>query len=280
MFKTLNCWFIFMKFKVEQNSHPNLPKYPSDDYQLAFKFAKKLHSELGSFLKAAILFGSAARGQKPLYGERDIDVLCIIDDLTITLSKEVIQSYRVITENVAAKVTHRLHITTLKLTTFWEYVRQGDPIAVNMLRDGIPLHDSGFFQPAQQLLFKGRIRPSRESIWTYFTRAPATLQNADWHILQATLDLYWAVVDAAHAAMMQLGDVPPTPGHLSDMINDRLVKRGVLPAKYSKMMANFYDLQKKIIHRRVQKITGKQYDDYKKHAEDFVDKMQKIVRNA
>lgn len=269
-----------MKFSVKERPHSNLPKYPSDDYKLAFKFGRELHKELGNFLKAAVLFGSVATGKKPDYGERDIDVLCIIDDLTITLSPEVIQSYRVITENVAAKVTHRLHITTLKMTTFWEYVRQGDPIAINMLRDGIPLHDAGFFRPAQELLFKGRIRPSRESIWTYFTRAPATLNNADWHVLQATIDLYWAVVDSAHAAIMHLGEVPPTPGHLSDLIEKKLVKPGILPMKYAKLMENFYDLQKKIIHRRVHRISGKQYDQYKEHAEEFVKAMQKVVRHA
>jgi len=266
-----------MKFSVKEQKHPNIARYPGSDLDLARKFASEMHKELGPFIKAAILFGSTAREEKPLYGERDIDVLLVIDDLTQILSQEVVQSYRVITENVASRVSKRLHITTLKLTTFWDYVRIGDPIAINMLRDGVPLHDTGFFEPAQHLLFQGRVRPTRESIWTYFSRAPATLGNADWHILQATLDLYWAVTDAAHAALMHIGEVPPTPGHMAELIDKRLCREGHLPQKYAKTMRDFFVLQKRIIHRELQKVTGREYDQYKKDAEDFVKTMQGIV---
>jgi len=265
-----------MEFKIHEKKHPNLPKYPSTDYDLAKRFSTEMHKELGDFVKAIILFGSAAREEKPLYGERDIDVLIIINDLTIAMSNEVIQAYRVITESTASKISKRLHITTLKLTSFWDYTRNGDPIAINMIRDGIPLYDSGFFQPVQELLFQGRIRPTKESIWTYFARAPATINNADWHLLQATLDLYWAVVDSAHAALMQLGEIPPTPGHIADLLEKKIPGH----SKYAKLMRLFYKLQKQITHREIQKITGKQYDEFKNHAEDFVKTMQKIVDKA
>lgn len=277
MFKRVNTSIKNMQFKLQQKSHPNVPKYQTTDYDYAKRFAELLHAELKDFLKAAVLFGSTAREEKPLYGERDVDVLIIIDDLTTVLSEEVIQSYRVITENTAAKVTHRLHITTLKLTTFWEYVRSGDPIAINMLRDGVPLYDTGFFEPAQQLLFQGRVRPSRESIWTYFARAPATLNNANWHILQATLDLYWAVTDSAHAALMHAGEVPPTPGHLAELLDKKFVRHGKLNKKYSDMMDTFFKLQKKIVHRQIQELSGKEFDHYKRDAEEFVKTMQAIV---
>jgi len=266
-----------MRFSLKDQKHPNANKYGTSDQDLARRFASSMHEELGAFMKGAILFGSTARDERPLYGERDIDVLIIVDDLTHMLSTEVVQSYRVITENCAAKISKRLHITTLKLTTFWEYVRSGDPIAINMLRDGVPLYDAGFFEPVQHLLFQGRIRPTRESVWTYFARAPATLGNADWHILQATLDLYWAVVDSAHAALMHHGDIPPTPAHLSDMINKRFCKEGKLPKRYADTMHKFFSLQKQIVHRELQRVSGREFDSYKKEAEDFVKTMQGIV---
>src|SRR3989338_5599290 len=122
MFKTLRKQDECMEFKVRARAHPNVPKYHSVDFELAKKFALAMEKELGQFLKSAVLFGSVARSEKPAIGERDIDVLIIINDLTAILSEEVIQSYRVITENTAWKVSRRLHITTLKLTTFWEHV--------------------------------------------------------------------------------------------------------------------------------------------------------------
>jgi uncharacterized protein (UPF0332 family) len=89
--------------------------------------------------------------------------------------------------------------------------------------------------------------------------------------------LYWAVVDAAHAALMKVGEVPPTPGHVSDLINKKLVKPKYVAKKYADMMDMFYNLQKKIVHRQVRTITGSEYDMYKKKAEEFVKVMQKIV---
>jgi len=64
-----------MKFKVPVKKHANIPKYPSGDFDLARKFSKMLHKEMGDFIKAVVLFGSTAREEKPLYGERDIDLL-------------------------------------------------------------------------------------------------------------------------------------------------------------------------------------------------------------
>lgn len=265
-----------MDFSIKEREHPNIRNYSGDDYKLAKKFADAMQKELGDFLKAAILFGSAARSEKPLY-ERDIDVLMLINDLTLVLSPEVVQAYRVITERVASDVSKRLHITTMKLTNFWEYIRNGDPLAVNMLRDGVPLYDIGVFEPMQMLLFQGRIRPTKESIYVYFARAPVTLINADWHILQATLDLYWAVVDAAHAALMKVGEVPPTPSHIAKLIYEKLVKKKLVSKRAADAMDFFYLLSKKITHREIQNITGKQYDQYKEEAHDFVKEMEHVI---
>ena len=65
--------------------------------------------------------------------------------------------------------SEKLHITTLKFTSFWEYIRAGDPVGVNILREGMALIDSGFFEPMQQLLIQGKMRPSPEAVWVYFS---------------------------------------------------------------------------------------------------------------
>jgi len=272
-----------MEFKVKQRRHPNTARYPTADYQCAEKFSLAIRKELGDFVKAIVLFGSAARatehGLKPdkSLHEHDIDVLIIINDLTMVLTQEVTEAYRVITENTAAKISRRLHITTMKLTSFWDYMRNGDPVAVNMLRDGVPLHDVGIFEPLQMLLFQGRIRPTKESIWNYYARAPATLANANWHILQAALDLYWAVIDAAHAALMKVGEIPPSPSHVADLLEQRLVKPGLIAKRYADAMRFFYELSRKITHREIRDIPGKKFDEYRTLAEDFVNAMKKVI---
>lgn len=265
-----------MQFKVQQRENPNTPKKITEDFQLAKRFALAVQKELGDFLKSAVLFGSAARPSRAI-GIGDIDVLLLINDLTRLLTPEVIEAYRVVVERTAAKITKRLHITTMKLTNFWDYVRNGDPVIINVLRDGYPLYDVGVFEPAQWLLFQGRVRPTRESVYTYAARAPLTLVNSEWHVLQAALDLYWACIDAAHAALMHVGEIPPTPGHVGDLIRKHFVKTGLLTKKYPDTMDELFVLQKRITHREIRSIKGKEYDDLRAKSEDFVKAMRGII---
>ena len=61
------------------------------------------------------------------------------------------------------------------------------------------------------------------------------------------------------------------------MLDDKLVKKGMLEKKYVQIMQNFYKLSRGIMHRQIQEISGKQYDVYLKDAKEFVDRIEKIV---
>jgi len=264
-----------VKFQVNRRTNPNLDKYPNQDLNLVKAFSRKLQTEFGDFLKGIVLFGSSAR--KDISERSDIDVLVVVDDLSIRMTREVIEAYKIIVEKTIAKVSTKLHVTSLTMTSFWEYARAGDPVAVNMLRDGVAIIDSGFFNPLQSLLIQGRIRPSKESIWSYFGRSPRTLLNSKWHLNQATLDLYWAVIDAAHSALMKEGEIPPSPEHVADLLEEKLVKNKLLEKKYILTMRKFYKIMKGITHREIKEVTGKEFDAYLKEAEEFVSRMQKYI---
>lgn len=267
-----------MEFKVQRQPRPNAEKYSKEHFDIAYKFAEKGYKEFGTFIKCIVLFGSATREQTPS-PEGDIDILIVIDDMSIELRPEVVQTYRIIVQKLIGDISQRLHITTLKLTSFWEYVKAGDPVAVNILRDGVALIDTGMFDPLQMLLRQGRIRPTPEAVWSYFVRAPATILNSKWHVLQACVDLYWAVVDAAHAALMRVDEIPPSPKHVAALLDDALVKRGMLDKKYPIIMQNFFDLMKKITHREIKSVRGLDYDRYCLDAEDFINQMKRIVES-
>ncbi len=267
-----------MKLDIPKKQHPNLERYYKEDVDTAYRFTNEIYAELGSFVRAVVLFGSTVRKTKGPGG--DIDILVIVDDLMMNLTSEVIEAYRLIVQKTVVKVSTKLHITTLRFTAFWDYIRNGDPIAINLLRDGVALIDSGFFDPMQALLKKGRIRPTQESIWTYYSRAPNTLSNSKWHVAQAVLDLYWAVIDSAHAALMRTGEIPPTPEHVADLMEEKLVKRKMLEQKYVATMRNFYKLMKMITHGELKDIRGEDFDKYHKVAEDFVHRMRRIIEHG
>ena len=266
-----------MDFKIEERENPNKVKYKESDLHLARKFSIKIKQEMGDMIKAVVVFGSSARKDAKAH---DIDVLVLIDDLTFQLSRELVETYRVIVTKLVQAVSLKLHITSLKYSSFWEYVRAGDPVAVNILRDGVALIDTGIFRPLQVLLERGRIRPTPESMWTYFSRAPLTLRNAKWHLLQGALDLYWAVIDAAHSALMKIQEVPPNPEHVADLLEEKLVKRGKLTKKHVKIMRKFYVLSKMITHREIKQISGQEFDLYAAEATEFIDAVKEFLEKG
>ena len=264
-----------MEFRIQKKENENIHRYPTEDLKLAQKFSTLLKKELGDFMLASVVFGSSVRRDST--PKSDIDVLIVSDDASFVINDALVESYRIIVERVIGEISPKLHITSMTYTSFWEYVKAGDPVAVNILRDGVALIDTGFFEPLQMLLKQGRIRPSEESVWRYFGRAPRTLINSKWHLMQATLDLYWAVIDAAHAVLMRAHQIPPTPEHVADLLDKAYVKNKLLEKKYVDTMRKFYKLSKMITHREIKEIKGPEYERYHDEAEAFVRRMRRLV---
>ncbi|MBT4174217.1 nucleotidyltransferase domain-containing protein [archaeon] len=266
-----------MKFKIQYNEKRNIAKsFKKTDIDIARKFAERIYKEFGEFIKVVALFGSASKGNKKA---ADIDVLIILDDVRVNLNDSLIQTYRIILQKIIADTDpKRLHVQTMKFTSFWEYVRAGDPVATNILRYGLALIDTGVFDPLQALLEQGRIRPSEEAIATYFAMSPASQHRAKQHLLSAGVDLYWSVIDAAHAVLMYNGNVPPSPDHVAEIMEKTLVKDRRISKKSITTMREMYKLFKDITHRNKIEFTGKEYEIYKKKSEDFVKEMQDIVK--
>ena len=122
-----------MEFEIKKKGLVNAGQYNKENIDLAYKFASEAYKEFKGLVKSIVLFGSTARGKE----SNDIDVLIIVDDVSVNLTREMVETYRIINQKIVSKVSDKLHITTLKLTTFWEYVRAGDPVAINILRDGV-----------------------------------------------------------------------------------------------------------------------------------------------
>ena len=273
-----------MQFKTHKRRTKPLreKKYSKKDVDVAFDFSKKINANLGGLVSAVVLFGSSfrrlSRG-KATKATGDIDILVILDDVKIKMTADVVQTYRIIVKKTIADVApDRLHVQILHLTAWWGYVRAGDPVAINILRDGFALVDTGWFDPLQALLDAGKIRPSEEAIWTYANMAAASLYRAQSHIINATMDLYWSAIDASHAALMAADVIPPSPKHVADMLREHFVKKGELAEKQAKTMEMFYKISKDIVHKKIEKVEAKDFDDYVKLASSFLDAMKKIIK--
>jgi len=248
-----------------------------DDYELAKRFAKKIKYEAPELVQSVILFGSATTTMQEFLYSKDIDVLIIVNDNLQILNKEVTTAFRVIVQNTAAAISKRFHINNMKLTEFMDFVRNGDPLAINMLRSGIALEDNGLFEPLKRLLEKGKIKPSEENVWVYYMRAPQTIQSAKWHMLQACVDLYWAVIDSAHAALLALGHTPYHPKHLGQLMRSELIKKGLMHKRYGKIVEKYTQLADDILKRKLRAVSGKEFDAYAEEVDGFIKDMKTFV---
>ena len=245
---------------------------------LALDFAERAYKEFDQMIKSIVLFGSSAK--KISTPSSDIDIILIIDDVSIRWDQELIAHYRQKIGEITREGNYRksLHITTVKLSTWWEDLMRGDPVVINILRYGDPLIDyGGFFVPMQVLLRDGKIRSTPESIYTLLQRAPTHLARARGALLAAADGLYWTVVDSAHAALIAKGVMPPSPEHIPDILDETFVKTKMLNKKYLSTYIELHDLAKDVVHGKILEISGERIEELLSEAEDFLNEMAKLV---
>ena len=122
-----------MKFDILKRKNPNIGSYRQEDLKIAYKFAGEVKQELENLVKAVVIFGSTARREKKTI-KGDIDILVIIDDISTVLTRELTEAYRVVVQKIIMRTSTKLHVISLRFTSFWEYIKNGDPIGVNLLR--------------------------------------------------------------------------------------------------------------------------------------------------
>ncbi len=260
-----------MKFREKGWENKNIYYYNEKNLEIARAYAKSVYQEFGEFIKAIIIFGSLTKNtQNP---ESDVDILCIIDDVTIDLTSEVLDSFQIINEKIILNTSQKLHVHTISLTSYWEFIRSGDPVMMNILRDGVALIDTGFITPIQRMLFQGRIRPSMEAVYNYVGMAPKALFNAHMKLLQAVVDLYWAAMDITHAYLMKEGEMPVSPDHLPELMR----KYAVFKKEDITLVQQLYTLTKDILQRRKNVIRGIEYDLLKKKVEKYYEKLRNKI---
>lgn len=251
-----------------------------NDRDIALDFAAKAYKQFRDVIKAIAMFGSAIKQETT--PKSDIDIVIIIDDCTVNWDDELIAWYR---EELAKLITAQkykkeLHINTVTLTAFWEEVRAGEPLVINVLRYGEPLIDlGGFFDPLKVLLAKGKIRPSPEAIFTTMERSSQHLTRANSNILNSVEGFYWSMVDASHAALMALNVIPPSPEHIAELLNENLVKTKILKKDFPEWYEDVRKKAKEILHGETVRLSGEEIEDLQKKSETFVIELNKISRS-
>ncbi len=245
---------------------------------IAMDFASKVYKKFDKTIKSVVLFGSSAK--KVAKSSSDIDIIIIIDDVSIRWDQELISWYREELGKIISSNPYRkeLHITSTKLSTWWQDLLRGDPVVINIIRYGDPLIDfGGFFTPLKVLLQEGKIKPTPESIYTLLQRTPQHIARARASLVSVIDGLYWAMVDSAHAALIAAKIMPPSPEHIPDILYKAFVTRKLIKSKYVDYYVEIHNLAKAIIHRQGIEIKGKKIDELFEKTNDFVQVMTKLI---
>lgn len=261
---------------------PNPKDFPTlnlvNENDIALDFAQKAYEKFNKIIKSVVLFGSSVK-QSRTFGS-DIDIIIIVDDAAIQFDAELISWYR---EELAKLISSNpykkeLHINTVKLTTWWADLMRGDPIVLNILRYGEALIDfGGFFNPLKVLLQDGKIKPTPEAIYTCLQRAPQHLARSKRAELGCIEGVYWAMVDSAHALLIAAKIMPPSPEHISILLKENFVNKGMLDMNYIIWYRDLHDLHRKIVHGEITNIKGQDIDAWQDKADKFVQKMSELI---
>ena len=264
-----------IKHHTKRKSHSKKQK---SDYDIAYDFATKTYKKFQEAIKSIVLFGSVSKNDTTKGS--DIDILIIVDDCSVQWDQELIAWYREELGKILENQSDKLHINTVTLSTFWEDVREGEPAAINIIRYGQTLIDfGGFFDPLKALLAKGRIRPTSEAVFTTLRRAPMHISRAKFDIVNSIEHLYWAMVNSAHSALMAKNQIPPSPEHVGEMLEEIFVKNKILDKKYVKWYGEMYQLAHDIIHGNIKHLTGKDIDVLMARTINFEKKLRDITSN-
>ncbi len=237
---------------------------------MVYDFAAEMARKFGTFIKAVVVFGSFARKEES--EKSDVDVLVIIDDSFAPLDKALYAAFQAEVNKISQRYPD-LHINVVAISSFWDSVRRGDPLAIQVLREGIPVYDLGFFAPLKRLLLAGKIRPTKEAITAAVTRAFANLNTYNASLLSALNALYWAAVEAAHAAVMAYGKVPGSPWEVPELLRATVAKDGGISEEDIGIYLKVFELYKKMSRGELNTVAPQTLEELHKAVVEFVTKL-------
>ena len=271
--------------KKAASKKPNLKNAPTldlrSDSDIAMDFATKVYQKFNKLVKSIILFGSTVKGTN--VSGSDIDIIMIIDDASIRWDQELIAWYREELEKLVKKNPYKrsLHINTIKLSTWWEDLIRGDPVVLNIIRDGESLIDfGGFFEPLKYLLLSGKIKSTPEAIYSLLQRAPMHISRSKASELNIIEGLFWSMVDSSQAALIASGVNPPSPEHIPIELKQTFIATGKLKMKYAIWYRDLLLLHKQISHGKITDLKSVEIDEWQEKAEEFLNVMAKLVDDA
>jgi len=245
----------------------------------AEEFKDKLLKMFKGYVKSVVVFGSFMKGQGT--GKSDVDIYVIFDDTKMALKKfdEIRSKINNDIYKLASSIDPRLHPQPiLALTEFIKGIRYTNPLFFNIIREGYAIYDTGFFIPMRKLLEWGEFPVTPEAAHLRMGSVPKRIRRVkNVKLYMIAEDLYLAMMDAAQAVLMYVGVGPPAPKVIVKEVRKHLVDAKLLENEYAKALEDVIEFRKRVEHKEIKGITGKEVDDWIKRAEKYVKRFEKLL---
>ena len=246
--------------------------------EAAEEFADKLKEKLGDKLKVVAVWGSVPKGEHGY--DSDIDTLVILDDTKLQkdVPDDARKKIRKKVNDAAKETDERITLQYFPfLTEFWDSLRKGEPLAIEAVRNGEPVYDTGIFMPAKRLLQRGKIKATRESVKKRLKMGAAGYKKAEKSLKQSIPHkLEQVMANAGQAPIMLVGKNPPPKEKVPDTLEEMFVEKDMLEEEYVDIAQELYDFGNKG-EKNSQDVTGQEVEEHLDKSDDFVRRMHKLV---
>ncbi len=243
------------------------------------EFKDKILNLFKGYIKAVVVWGSITRGD--FTGKSDVDIYIIFDDTKMPLKKfdEIRDKVDRDVHKLASETDPRLHPQpVLALTEFWDGIRTCHPLFYNIVREGYAIYDTGFFIPMRKLLEWGKFPATVEAAEIRMEGVPKRITRVkSVKLYMIAEDLYLALLDAAQSVLTYIGVGPPPPKTAPRELRKHLVEAGLLEEKYAQMLEDVIAFRKKVEHKEIKEISGKELDEWIEKADDYVKRFDGLL---
>ncbi|MDD4354252.1 MAG: nucleotidyltransferase domain-containing protein, partial [Candidatus Nanoarchaeia archaeon] len=238
--------------------------------------------KLKRYILSIILVGSTSRGT--MHEHSDVDISFVIDDTDVKkMSRhEVLARLRGMILEMAAKTGFEFNIQVYLLTDFWQALRDTQPVIFSMVRDGVPLYDTGMFMPWRTLLKTGKMKPSPESVDQFFKTGRLLIEDVNNSIKEIVIErLFLSMFNPAQAATMLVGIPPTHHGDTPKVFKKYFVDEyKLIEPKYVEYLTEILELRKGVEYGKIKDISPEKFLEQMKHAKDFQDRMDKLFKDV
>ena len=265
----------------EKKEQPKLSKEKEDirkkQLEIANNFKEQVLEKYKDYVKAVVLFGSFTRGD--FHEKSDIDLLVVIDDTITRFSPEMKTQFDENIYKIGKKLAENIVVQPAwTLTEFWDMARIGHPLLYTIVRDGWALYDTGFWIPIRKLLEMGKIPTTLEAVEKFMEASPQKINRVETaKLYMIAEDLYYSVLNSSQAILMYIGKNPPSPKFTVLEVKENLINEKLLEETYLNSLESIIEFRKKVEHKEIKEISGKDLDEYIEKAKQYVNRMEQLL---